>query len=1051
MGWDDANALSEDTPVAPYNISRGPRLGVQEGFVATLHEQTLNNSILGLAWYWSKKDDEQAQKAKAAGKQYTPLHMQQAGTTIDEMGNESPSYIGYKDVYKDMAKQFMDGVESPYSKQIAAHEAHIRKLNEEDPNLKLKSMSEMYADLKQEAKRAEYRASLPTTWGGLAGGLAGSAVGAVDPRTDPLNTLGFFLSGGGSAAARIGVQGLGQMGVETFNQLTGVAENRRLLGLDQQNPLLPIIGAGIGGAVFQGLGEGIGATARRITTGKWWADAPNDPAPLPPAAAGAGAMPAGPAAPIPPIRGMPGEPTPRPPTPELPPQLGGLLSRIPEPQSPLPRTRFGAPRAEFDLEHARAALQPWEGPPPWDIPVPTETRLPAGQPPDIPRFRIETPQGTDSMDALARRYDPDLFNTYDRLLKQRSEALGTLGKEEFDATLILSNRIARLNEQIRELSNRAPRTQRLVNDIAALEREVAVYREEIRTRGAPETADVRSTLAEVNEQMTDLKKPLERAYDHGQKKWEGQMSSRVVEIDHMVSNGLSGIDNSPVRTPPPPVEPIPPLGSTLPPEWSAATQKFGANAVPELQTANGAPRPGETYADAILRVNKEQEQFAKEAQDNFVNTIMRVARGEPVMPPGAAPAAPAAGAAPAPMNVASYVNDYIAGLGRDSKEHLQFAANNAAAIEAEFARRADTTKQTFNAFISGQKGRSAEQLHLDAQGLQDEIAKAGPKVGKDTGAVFKNPGVKEFEKIAEKIERKGYKEPGQITDLARAGFTITTRDQANRVVNELAKHFDILDEGWKINDVGYQDRKVLVRGADGTTVGEIQIFTAEMYRLKKSGGQDLYDRYRSLPDGPEKDALAEQQRQHYAPARDALDGASASETATDTASSVSSGAKSENIPRQTVSDSRPPVPETSAVSTGTQGAPGSRTATATVPPSEGTNTSTAGRLSQSTNLSEGSGITPNVIIGITPVKPGGFVRVTADTATSAAAAGAPSDILTMRVNGKNVSIHLDNDIIEIELRPGEVRKMSVREMAKEMEDDNKMLQAVTSCSLTPTS
>ena len=53
---------------------------------------------------------------------------------------------------------------------------------------------------------------------------------------------------------------------------------------------------------------------------------------------------------------------------------------------------------------------------------------------------------------------------------------------------------------------------------------------------------------------------------------------------------------------------------------------------------------------------------------------------------GAIPSATAA--TPAPRTVAEYVDDYIAGKGRDSPEHEQFAANNAPAIEAEFQRRA---------------------------------------------------------------------------------------------------------------------------------------------------------------------------------------------------------------------------------------------------------------------------------------------------------------------------------------------------------------------------
>ena len=48
---------------------------------------------------------------------------------------------------------------------------------------------------------------------------------------------------------------------------------------------------------------------------------------------------------------------------------------------------------------------------------------------------------------------------------------------------------------------------------------------------------------------------------------------------------------------------------------------------------------------------------------------------------------PKGGDQTAEITVESYVDDYIAGKGRDSKEHEQFAANNGPAIEAEFQRR----------------------------------------------------------------------------------------------------------------------------------------------------------------------------------------------------------------------------------------------------------------------------------------------------------------------------------------------------------------------------
>jgi hypothetical protein len=242
------------------------------------------------------------------------------------------------------------------------------------------------------------------------------------------------------------------------------------------------------------------------------------------------------------------------------------------------------------------------------------------------------------LDVLARRYDPDLFNAYDRFTKQRNKIEVRLGKEEFDATLIAANEIARLNEQINELKLRAPRTQPLLANIASLEAEVAAKQEAIRISGRPETAAARNSLVHVNEQLRNMNAPLERAYSHAQGKWDAYTSQHSVEINHMIENGLLGIQGSPVRTPAPPPEP--PVVD-LPASMDAFIKKTGTHAITELQTTGVTPRPGEAPVDTALRVQKEQEPFVKEAQDKAVNTLIRVAKGEVPKPPEGAAAAAA--------------------------------------------------------------------------------------------------------------------------------------------------------------------------------------------------------------------------------------------------------------------------------------------------------------------------------------------------------------------------------------------------------------------------
>jgi hypothetical protein len=98
MSWDEASPLREDRAIGLAEASRGPRLGIQESFQASMEMQQRNNSVWGLASAFSKLDDEQYSKAKAEGKEYTPLWKQLITPTIDEMGMPQMTFPG-PDVY----------------------------------------------------------------------------------------------------------------------------------------------------------------------------------------------------------------------------------------------------------------------------------------------------------------------------------------------------------------------------------------------------------------------------------------------------------------------------------------------------------------------------------------------------------------------------------------------------------------------------------------------------------------------------------------------------------------------------------------------------------------------------------------------------------------------------------------------------------------------------------------------------------------------------------------------------------------------------------------
>lgn len=260
--------------------------------------------------------------------------------------------------------------------------------------------------------------------------------------------------------------------------------------------------------------------------------------------------------------------------------------------------------------------------------------------------------------------------------------------------------------------------------------------------------------------------------------------------------------------------------------------------------------------------------------------------------------------------------------------------------------------ESFDEFVAEQQGRSIEELHDDASNLQNGIKLASKAIIEGLPDVkFVNPGVKKLATAQEKIGRKGYADPGQMTDLARAGFIVKSPMDVEKVIARLGEHFEIHDEGYKITGTGYFDRKVLVRGADGT-VGEIQIIPAPMYDAKKGSGTALYTKSRSMPAGAARDAIEEEQRALYQSALDKLGPEWGGKVPKSSAPNLGS-----NISRQAASDITAPDSRTSARSTSDQGAEGLRTANAA------SESNTAGRLSQSTNVRGEGAITHNIGTG----------------------------------------------------------------------------------------
>jgi hypothetical protein len=132
-------------------------------------------------------------------------------------------------------------------------------------------------------------------------------------------------------------------------------------------------------------------------------------------------------------------------------------------------------------------------------------------------------------------------------------------------------------------------------------------------------------------------------------------------------------------------------------------------------------------------------------------------------------------------------------------------------------------------------------------------------------------GLKGQARVLEKIAEG--RSPAGVTDVVRSSFSVSSPEQADHVVAELAKQFPITDEGYKFTDLGYFDRAVNVQFPNGQ-IGKVLIAPPELIAAKSpdgGGGHTLYAQSRALPAGnPQKQVLEDAQRVLYGRAYDSL-------------------------------------------------------------------------------------------------------------------------------------------------------------------------------------
>lgn len=510
--FSEPNRDAYATPID--NASVGPKLGFLGALEASYDAQVRTNSMFGLEAAFREQEQEQIRAIRAAG-----------GVPPKSLNESEDGSLGgftggiNSKRYMQAARYFVDGKdEDGISGIIAQRETELAEVAGKFPDLQLKNLREVFDTTREKAQKSESRWNeAPTSIGGDIGGFVGGVLAGVDPRTDPLNFITTPVAGGSTALARIGVQAGAQGLTEGINQITGVQENRRLLGLDHGfgSAALAVGGAAVGGAALQGAGEALAAGVKR-----WFRNMPNDPAPPPPQ------LDARPATGE--VLGPP-EQSVFPETPIV--ERRSVLEDFDMfaeelmKGSPFGKSRRAEALARGDLEHFTTQLDDFQGPKPWEVPPRTDTAAA----PYPTTARIDKPfqrfvDNLDTVDDLARKADPETFRIFDKLADQSARLRGWLDDLNTGRTQSAEAAVKELDADIARVEARlskasAKNQRRLQGELDELRAQRQEQFSQVSGVDTPDQQTIRQRLMTLDEQMRDLAPAVSRAVAQAEGEW----------------------------------------------------------------------------------------------------------------------------------------------------------------------------------------------------------------------------------------------------------------------------------------------------------------------------------------------------------------------------------------------------------------------------------------------------------------------------------------------------------------------------------------------------
>lgn len=519
-------------------VATGPRAGFFDSWASAYDAQMRASSTQGIEFFMHELDWKQTRAMRDAGVETPPRlnALDQDPSDYAELSPLAHRILPYSSgQYREIARYYgktgdslkrqqkaayledapgygadiMAAYRSELQQRLRAYDERITAIRKDYPDLELFTSQEMYEQVRRSAAESELREQRNRRGvAGFVGGFLGGTVASVDPRTDPLNFATLPVGGvGKSVGARIVSQVAAQGAVESVNQVTGVQESRKLLGLSHgfSDGAQRVAGTALGAGVLQGGGELVAFGAKRF-----FRNTPDDPAPsidileTPRERVQS------------PRRRSSGKETRTPDqltedvqTQRLEENPDEYINIIAD-SAPVSDVRGGRARSVDDLADTFRQLNDWTGPEPTLV---------------KPRAAVDSIIDEASLRQTAQQVDPPAFRQYDRLLERRDmyqrqikESLETSDPQLQSELEEIEIRMNELNARLRT-SQDAKNKERIQKQIE----KTHIEREELLDKSsqseAPETTGARRQLVNVENKMQRLVPLLGRAYARARGQW----------------------------------------------------------------------------------------------------------------------------------------------------------------------------------------------------------------------------------------------------------------------------------------------------------------------------------------------------------------------------------------------------------------------------------------------------------------------------------------------------------------------------------------------------